>query len=130
MAVRNPAHWAAAITSSASCLNIFREQDSGGTPSGQEQVKAFRQKSGFEYPDVIREALEEKPAEFVGDWSGSDSSVEFNLGGEELVTKIELVLRGKGASADDSLQRLKEQHGWLASCPYGSVEDWMENLSG
>jgi len=106
-------------------LEVFPGAKFWWTRSGPERIEAVRQKYGMEYPDVIREHFEKTPAEFVGDWSGPEFSVEFNLGGQEPITAIELVLRGKTASAEDVFQRLEERYGWLASCPYGSVEDWI-----
>jgi hypothetical protein len=54
--------------------------------------------------------------------------VEFYLGGKEPIAEIGLVLRGKTHLADDVLQRLEDRHGWLATCPYGSVEDFIANI--
>jgi hypothetical protein len=106
-------------------LESFPGAEFRWTPSGQERIEAFRRKFGSDYPDVIREHFEKMPAEFVGDWSGAEFSVEFYLGKDELIKTIGLVLRGMTATAGPVFERLEEQYGWIASCPYGSAEDWI-----
>jgi hypothetical protein len=109
-------------------LEFFPDAKFWWIPSGKERIKAFRERYGSDYPGPIQEYYETKPAEFIGDWQGSGFSAEFHLGGKEPIIEIALVLRGKTHLADDVLQRLEDRHGWLASCPYGSAEDFVVNV--
>jgi hypothetical protein len=109
-------------------LEFFPDAKFWWMPSGKELIKAHREKYGSDYPGPIHEYYETKPAEYIGDWQGSGLSAEFYLGCKDPIAEIALVLRGKTHLADDVLQRLEDRYGWLTSCPYGPVEDFIASV--
>jgi hypothetical protein len=109
-------------------LEFFPDAKFWWMPPGKERIKAFRENNGSDYPGILREYYETKPAEYIGHWQGPRFFAEFYLGEKQPIVEVGLVLRGQTQFADEVLQRMEDQHGWLASWPSGSVEDFIASV--
>ncbi|MAT71969.1 MAG: hypothetical protein CMJ58_20895 [Planctomycetaceae bacterium] len=85
-------------------------------PSGADRIRAAAEQ-GIEFPAALRQALQDAPAKYGADYTGSEFSIEFNLGPAPIVEQINLVVRGNTVAADPYFDRLEHEFGWLTTHP-------------
>lgn len=84
-------------------VRIFEQHFSGiffdWSPSGMDRIEAAR-RQGIEFPPPLREAMENIPRSFRGDWNGPDGCLELFWDGEAAATAINLEFRGVWETSD------------------------------
>lgn len=88
----------------------------GRLASGAEKIHAAAE-IGHVFPDVIREHLESRPAEYSAEYEGNDFSAQFYLGASETVDLVEVVLYGVTVASEPMLALLQREYGWLTTFP-------------
>jgi hypothetical protein len=81
-------------------------------PSGPEQLAAARE-AGIEFPDVIRQHLEERPATLQGDFEGTEFSMQLYGFESRPLQTIYVEVRGNG-NPIPALAALCKPNGWVA----------------
>ena len=87
----------------------------GMLPSGQSVLDTMAKYGPV--PDVFRRNLESRPMGYGGVYEGQCFSAEFDLGPEEIVSHIDIILRGTTTAAAPMLRLLNEQYGWIITHP-------------
>lgn len=87
-----------------------------GEPSGAEKIEVMRAR-GVEFPDVLRQFLEQEPAtrqgDFDSDFANGGFFVRFFLGANAEVHTLLVELRGETERAGPFLELLSTQTGWV-----------------
>lgn len=88
----------------------------GLLPSGAEKIRTAAEK-GINFPEIILKHFESTPAQFGGDYEGPGFSAQFNLGANESVRHVGVVLYGKTTESEPMFEFIEREYGWITSFP-------------
>jgi hypothetical protein len=88
----------------------------GRLMSGAEKLRAAAAQ-GVEFPEILRQHFESSPAHEGVDYQGPGFSAQFNLGSDEVVQQVDVVLYGQTVAAEPMFEFLEERYGWITTYP-------------